>query len=371
MATAKPAYVPQNLWDRAHNATNPEARRRAQAAIAELTRQQTTTPTADAPRMRDLAVSPAGPNLSGGQGTVVRSDGLATPTKAVSGVVAGSPAQAAPGEGFTAEQTDALEQVRAQLDSYGLGGLAEFAWNAIQQGRSAAEVIRDLQKTPEFQAEFPEIGVQRNTGQYVMTPAEIINYRRQATDIAKAAGLPSGFYDQKSDFTRLINGGVSLNEFAQRAAAAQRVAYQMPADVRAQFSDTLGIGDFTALAFDPTTALPLLERKVSEAEALTAAARSGYGMLNENERQTVAQSGLSFAQQQQAFGELTDNAELFTVLDSSETLIGRSEQIGATFAGDANARRRIQDRAGKRKATFQGSSGFGATQEGVKGLAVS
>lgn len=280
-----------------------------------------------------------------------------------------------PAPGSTA-RTTALAEVKEWLRQFGFApstadALAKWAWDQIVSGASPAEIKLDITEQPAFKTEFPEIQARREKGLPYMSPAEIVDYRRKAMEAANAAGLPKTFYDSNTDFTKLISSNVSLSEFMDRVKAAQVAAYQIPADVRAQFKGVLGIGDFTALAFDPNTAAPLLERKIREAEAITAAQRASYGSLTEQQRLSVVDSGMSFAQQQEAFGTLANSQELFLDLTGTGAeggAISRQEQISATFSGNANAQRRIQQRAARRRAQFEGSAGYAGSREGVSGL---
>lgn len=279
-----------------------------------------------------------------------------------------------PGGGSNASLAD----IKDWLTQFGFASatadqLAKWAWDQIVNGASTAEIKLNITEQPAFKQEFPEIDARRSAGLPYMSPAEVVDYRRKAMEAASAAGLPKSFYDNKDDFTKLITSNVSLSEYMDRVKAAQTAAYLIPADVRASLSGVLGIGDFTALAFDPTVAAPLLERKIKEAEAATAASRTGFGSLSEQQRGQVAESGLSFGKQQEAFTDLTNAQELFLDLSGSGTegTVSRDEQISGTFAGNANAQRRIQQRAARRKAEFGGGSGYGASREGVSGLGTS
>lgn len=281
-----------------------------------------------------------------------------------------------PPTGTTVAQQTAAAQIKQYLLQLGFptstaDQLSSWAWGEIVKGKSFDEISLDITQQPAFKNEFPEIDLRKQAGLPPMSPAEILAYRQKGAELARAAGLPPSFYDQKSDFTNLIVNNVSFEDFANRVKAAQIAAYEVPADVREAFKGVLGIGDFTALAFDPKIASPLLDRKIKEAEAVTAAARTGYGSLTEAQRAQIVDSGVSFQQEQDVLGQLANAQELFLDISGNGTeggAISRDEQISSQFAGNANAQKRIQDRAAQRKATFQGSAGFGASQQGVSGL---
>lgn len=280
-----------------------------------------------------------------------------------------------PGAGST-EQNDAFADIKAKLAEYGLPtSLADWAWQELVSGNGESTVLLDLYDRPEFKTAFPEIEQRKTNGLAPMSPAQILEYRQRGAELAKQAGLPASFYDKPEDFSRLISKGVSFDEFATRVRDAQMVAYSIPSDVQEALKGTLGVGDFTALAFDPNTATPLLERKIKEAEVVAGAARGGFALDAANRAQVTdylagQQPGQSTEGLAKAFGDLTSQQQLFMDLsgNGTEGTVTQQEQLGAEFGGNANAQRRIADRAAKRKATFEGGAGFSASQGGVSAL---
>ena len=219
VSTPQPENVPDALWQQAHD-KDPAKRKEAAAQIAAL------TPTTN-PEVPTLGVpNPGTPS------------GNATPVPTV-----------------TTAQTDAMQQIQAQLDAYGLGSLASFAWTEIQAGRSADEVARDLRKTPEFNNRFPGIAQREKAGLPAISPAEYVSYEKTATELMRAAGLPKGFYDSTDDFTTLIASDVSPAELNQRVQQAKEATYNIPAEVSArlysQFGLAPGSGALAAYYLDP------------------------------------------------------------------------------------------------------------------------
>ena len=274
--------------------------------------------------------------------------------------------------GPTAAQQSAFDQIKAQLDTYGLGSLAEFAWKEIVAGKSADEVSRDLRGTPEFAARFPAIGQREKAGLPAISPAEYVAYEKQATERMRAAGLPQGFYDSTADFTTLISNDVSVNELNDRIAAAQQATYNIPFEAQARLWRSHGLapgsGGLTAFFLDPDKALPLLQRDVQAAQIGGRADQVGFG-LTDSQAATLALNGISDTQAQQGFSTLARSRELFSTLPGENGQdISSAEQLGATFLGDASAQQKIDRRRQRRQAEFADGGSYAGTSKGITGL---
>jgi hypothetical protein len=273
-----------------------------------------------------------------------------------------------------AAQRDALALIRTTLAQYGLpDSLADWAWSEIVAGKGNAEIMLDLRQRPEFKTEFPEIDARTQKGLAPLSPAEIIAYRQQARQIMSAAGLPSGFYDSKDDFTNFLANDVSINELNDRVNLAKQATYQIPPEVasrlQSEFGITPGSGPLTAYFLDDKKALPLLQRDFAAAGVGGAADRAGYAGISNDQARSLVDQGITDTQAQQGFNDLQLKQQLMYALPGSgEDNIDQQTQLGAEFGGNANAQRRIEDRQRRRIAEFQGGGDFTQTQGGVVGL---
>jgi hypothetical protein len=266
-------------------------------------------------------------------------------------------------------QPDALAYIRELLESYGLGSLADWAWEQIVAGASEAEVIQRLRERPEYQARFPGMAERRARGLPAISEAEYIAYERQAIQMFRAAGLPEGFYDSPDDFARLIGQDVSVAELSQRVQLYEQAVYREPPEVLAE-AERFGLdtGDLVAAMIDPDRALPLLQKKVDAAQRSAAAQIAGFGSLTENEATRVVELGVSQEQAAQGFSGLAAQAELFRPLSAGEQEIGRDTQIEAAFGQNAEAQNEIERRRRRRQAVFEAGGGFAPGQQGYAGL---
>lgn len=272
-------------------------------------------------------------------------------------------------DGTLAKRGDAFAQIAALLADYGLESLAPTVRDWVQQDLSVAEITLKLRDTPEFKAEFPEIDMRKKAGLTAISAGDIVSYRKQAAQLFQAAGLPQGFHDDKSDYTKFIAGDVSLAELSDRINLATQAAYKAPQEVRDALAEWgMGPGDLTAFWLNPDTAQPLLERKLAAAQLAGVSKRTGFGSLSEQQATDLALQGVTQDQAQSGFTQLQRSQELFAPLDAGENAITREEQIGGVLGGNAMAQQRIAARAARRKATFDAGGGFAAGQRGLVGL---
>ena len=256
------------------------------------------------------------------------------------------------------------------LTGYGLESMAPQVQQWLVQGLSEAEMIQQIRGSQQYAADrFPAIAAREKAGLAPLSPAEYVGYERNARQLMRAAGLPEGFYDGNDDFTTFLVNDLSISELGDRVTMAANVAFRMPkADRDALTEFGMGPGDITAFWLDPDKAQPLLERKYAAAQLAGASFQSGFGKLNEAEATGLVQQGISREQGLAGFSELSNQRELFTALDGGEDSIGRQDQMDAAFGGNATQRRRIEQRARRRQATFQQGGGFAASQGGLVGL---
>lgn len=265
--------------------------------------------------------------------------------------------------------------VRSMLTQYGLEDLSRFVDRWVRDDLSWEEIEVQLRdpKTPAgkvFDKMYPEVRLRSEKGLRPMSVAEIQSYRETATQVFRNAGLPQGFYDSPDDFTRFITNDVSPQELEERVMDGFVAVNKAPAEVRTELERLYGVssGHLAAYFLDPQKATTLIQREVAAAEVSGGAQRAGFGGLDREEAERLASVGVTGDSAVDAFGNLVEAAELFQDLPGSvDGTFARDEQI-ALLAGDAEARRRAEQRAAGRAATTQGGGGFAASREGFSGF---
>lgn len=316
------------------------------------------------------AGTPAVPTGAVSTGAVVSS-----PTGTISAPVASTTAPTV--DGTDAARRDALALLQQVFAGYGLpADVGRWAWSELQAGKGNDEILLDLEDPTEsndgakaFYARFPAIKLRREAGLPALSPSYYVSYENSAQQMYRAAGFPAGFYDSPEDYTNLLAKNVSLSELSQRITDAQQAAFNTPEQDRAEFYRLgFGHGDLTAMFLNPDLAEPLLHKQLAAAGIAGASQRTGYGALNADQALGLTDLGVTSQQAQDGFASLAHQHELFGALNAGEDQISQSEQLGAQFGGNADAQRRINDRARSRVAAFSGGGGYGGSQTGLSGL---
>jgi len=261
---------------------------------------------------------------------------------------------------------DALDTIRQILDFYGLGSLAQRAWDQQVDSSNDAQIAQWLRQQPEYETRFPGLNASR-AKMHAPSEAEWVAYEKAATGMFRAAGLSAGFYDQPDDFAKFINGEVSVAELQQRVQMAEQSVYN-DFDTQAAAVYGLNAGDLTAMLLDPTRAEPIVERKFRAVQAAKVAKETTYGQLNATDAERIAALGEDPSQMRNQFGQLANQAEIFNPLNQGEQAIGRGDQIAAAFEGNATAQAKIQKQASRRKAEFDQGGEFSRGQRGYAGI---
>lgn len=276
----------------------------------------------------------------------------------------------------TPEQRDANAIIQQYLTMFGLGELSDWAWQQIVDGATQAQIELQLYDPTSVPGKvvdrlYPELKVRREANLAPMSISAVVQYRDQATQMLRAAGLPKTFYDQPEDLARFVGQDVSLAELQQRITEGVQAATTAPAETRAELHRLYGVdlGHLTAYYLDPDQALPILQRRQAAAELSGAGVRSGFGGLAQSEAERLAALGLSPDAAAQGFGQLVQSHELFGALPGqSGEQISREEQLAGVFGGDAGVQEKIRRTAAARRAMFGEGGGFAAGQKGLAGL---
>jgi hypothetical protein len=266
--------------------------------------------------------------------------------------------------------------VQQFLDQYGLGSLTGWAWNLYTQnggGTTGMDAISaELPNTEQFKARFPAYATMAKEGR-AMSPAQMLSYEQTAKQIFHAAGIPGGFYDTPQGMAQFMIGNVSTTELESRVQDAQKAVINSPQDVRDQLQSLYGVtaGGLTAHFLDPTVAEPILAKQFTAAQIAAEAQRTGFGAVNREQAEQLANVGVTDATAQSGFNKLGLEKGLFEDQVAGETAISTSQQLAAQFEGNAPAQLAFQQRQAARVAAFQGDEGTKVGAKGVTGLGVS
>lgn len=212
----------------------------------------------------------------------------------------------------TAPPPDAYYDLQQLFDSYGLGSLAPEILKLLQQGYSETAVSSMLQETDAYKQRFAGNTVRQQNGLAVLDPADYLSAEAGYRQVLQQYGLPTGFYDQPSDFNNWIGSDVSVSEIQERAKdASTAVNNSDPAYLQALGQLGLNTGDLTAAMLDTSRALPILEQTISAAQIGQAALDNGLN-FNNSQALKLADAGVTQQQAQagyQQIGQFLPTAE--------------------------------------------------------------
>lgn len=271
----------------------------------------------------------------------------------------------APGSGYTdsliaglsGDKRDAAVALTALFKSYGLESLAPKIIDYIKKGFSSDTISVLLQDTQEYKQRFAANEARKKIGLPVLSPAEYIATERSYRDVMHSAGLPSGFYDQSSDFEKFLAQDVSPSELKQRVDTAANVVNQADPSTLDYIKKFYTTGDIIAYALDPTRAAPLIEKQYQAAQVAGAASNQGVS-VDKATAERLAALGVTQDAARQGFG--TIGSELGTV-NKLDSIYGgdvtQGDLVSAVFEDNANAKTKVKRLASKERASFSGSGG--------------
>ena len=259
------------------------------------------------------------------------------------------------------DQRNAAVAVIDLFKQYGLESLASKIIDYVKQGFSSDTMAVMLQETPEYKKRFAGNELRKQQGLSVLSPAEYIATERQYRQVLTNAGFPKGFYDQTSDFTKMLGNDTSPQELNDRVTLWKDYAgKQDPAQVenlRRLYG--MSVSDYAAYLMDPTRALPLLQdqaRAVSFAAAgqrhgieVSKATAEAYGGGAYDVSAQDAEKGFAAIEEVQA-----DTDRLAKMYGLGGYSAG--EAIQEVFGGDADAARKRKRAASAERSTFSDSS---------------
>jgi hypothetical protein len=265
---------------------------------------------------------------------------------------------------------DAWAYLQSLLADYGLGDLDQFAQHAIVQGLSTNEIVQQLRTTDTYKKRFAVIEQRKQLGLPAVSEAEVIQYEKSATQMMRAAGLPSGFWDSPEDFVKLQVNDISLSELQSRVNDGYLAAAMAPQDLRDQWK-ALGYteGDLAAYMLDPDRTEAVLTKQIGAVQRAAEAQRVGFGQLSTQEAEQLQALGVTSDQAQQGFADLINNKELLTALPGEQgSGMTREQQFQMTFQNNAQLQQQLKKKASERAAIFAQGGGFASNQQGFAGI---
>lgn len=259
--------------------------------------------------------------------------------------------------GPSADQQSAWAYMQQLLDQVGLGSLGTVVQGLIAGGMTdAASLQLELQGTAEWKTRFAGNEALRAAGLPVMSVAEYLSTERSYAQIMKNYGLPEGFYDDPSDFSKMIGNSVSARELESRVGAWSDLAHREDPAIKEQLR-SMGIadGDLIAYMMDPDRAAPLIQKTYQKALLGGAARRQG---LDSTGVGRLVEAGITEREAMQGYGVIGDAmpeaTRLSDIYGEDVTQTDLEDEVFTNSGG--KKRKRL---ASRERAAFQGTSGVG------------
>lgn len=256
---------------------------------------------------------------------------------------------------------DAYAAISALFKSYGLESLAGKVYEYVKNGYSADTVSILLQDTKEYKERFAGNELRRKAGLPVLSAGEYLATEASYRQIMQSAGLPSGFYDQTSDFNNWIGQNVSPSEIQTRVDLATQATVLANPDYKRALNQ-MGIQDseLTAYFLDQSKALPYIQKAASTA-AIGAQALKNNLAFDQTYAESLATSGITGEQAAQGYSQIAQEAQtLGSLANIYGTTFTQREAEKSIFEGEAASTAKKKRLASQERAAFSGASGTGA-----------
>jgi len=275
---------------------------------------------------------------------------------------------------------DAKNTIKAILDSYDLGSLADLLYNnyaaELVDIDNPDAVIFSIKNEEAYKTRFSGNALRTSRSAALggplpeLSPGSYVALEKYYRQVMTANGLPTGFYDEPSDFAQLIGGDVSAEEFQSRVNDGIMQVRNADPTVKQQMMELYGVSDDALVAYfiDPKKALPLLKQ---QAQAARIAGRGQElagigGAANKGLFENLVQRGISETDAAAGFTEVGKLGELRTNL-AGEGNISTEQQVGGALGYDVQAQKDLEARKRRRLSEFSGGGSFTRTQGETSG----
>ena len=264
---------------------------------------------------------------------------------------------------------DAYARLTALLGRIGLEGLTGNIRELVAKGITDSDAILfELRGTTEYKTRFAGNAARAAKGLPELSPATYVALENSYRDTMRAAGLPAGFYDESSDFRKLIENDVSVSELNSRVQEGYVMVRDADPEVKRQMQRLYNVSENELAAYflDPERAAPILTKQ-AQAARVSARAREQAGFdLTATSAEDLLARGYTPQQAQATFERLGELSGLYQEMGGEERLT-EAQKIGAAFGYDVESLKKIERRQRERIAEFQAGGQFARTTGATSG----
>lgn len=270
----------------------------------------------------------------------------------------------------------AIDELRAILDYYGLGSLANTLSQRIVDDPTLTDnptvLLASVRDTPEYKARFKGNDARRARGLPELAPLDYVRLEQSYRETLRANSLPRGFYDSEQDFANFIGSDVSPAELNTRISQGYNAVLNAEPGTKEELKRLYGLQDADLAAFflDPErfSQSDAVKKAQAAQAAFEARTQAGFELSAQQSEELARQFGAQTAETARAgFQTIGLTQGLFEAQMAGEQAVSQEEQIAGTFGTRTEAVQRIATRRRRRQAAFEAGGGF-AGQQGQTGL---
>ena len=276
------------------------------------------------------------------------------------------------GVDLEAKRQDARMSIKALLARYQLDSLFDTVWGNYTSDmvdyNDTDALAMSIRETEAYKTRFAGNEARRAKGLGDLSPATYIALEDSYKQTMRSNGIPTGFYDDPTDFAQLIANDVGVAEFNDRISYARSILQDAPASVRNQMASLYGIteGQLIAHFIDPEKAAPIL-REQERAARIGAKAMENAGIqLTAVTAEDLAKRGITEAQAGQGFGNINQMGELTKAFTNEED-ISQQDIVASQFGYNTDAEKKLMRRREQRLGEFKGGGSFTRTTGATSG----
>jgi len=252
---------------------------------------------------------------------------------------------------------DAAANLIKIFEGYNLGSLGPRIVEFFQQGYSSDTVKLLLQDDPTYKQRFAANDARVKAGLPVLSPKDYLATESAYRTIMR--DLPKGFYDDISDFQKLIENDVSATELKQRVDAAAKAVDNTDPYYKEALQNMYGLdaGHMIAHLLDPEAAAPLVQKQAKAVEYGAAALRQGLTQAPTSQYEQYASgvgTGVGAEQGMAQVAAMTPGLTTLAQISNDQYNQGTAEQ--EIFGGLASAQRKRQQLSQQEVDRFTGRS---------------
>lgn len=262
-------------------------------------------------------------------------------------------------DNLTGAQKDVFYAIEAQLKQWDLGSLADTIADYIKQNYSSDTINILIQDTPAFKTRFAANEARRAKGLPVLSPADYLRTELAYRQVMQVIGLPSGFYDEPSDFQKWLELDVSPNEIQGRVKTAQQLVESADPAWKAQFEQWYSHGEIVAYALDQKRTEDLLEKQAAAAQLGATANQQGVS-IDASLGERLAEQRFTQQQAYSGFGQVAQESRVLGAVGKVwGSTFDQSDAINDTFFDDDKSREKKRLIVNQEHGAFSGDAGIG------------